>query len=419
MKYKLISLLFLTMVLNVNARENYPGKVHLYNGLSKTGYVQAINFNSKIINIYSEKSGKDLISTISSDSIQRIEIFNERSPEKIHKFEYLKIKKNKKNWLGEIAKGPNVRTFIMAQEGYEIDTDGSLIVLGTSTTFYTNNMATITIQPSYPVFMIKNGEDVATFISLHKGIKFEDSAFRGAFSKYLSDDKTICDLIRKNKLGFNDIDMINKLYDPNRGNAPLIYNNKEITIEPDHFFTNYFNRELEWKFELDKPFDNQHGIQARIGLQSSFMKFLTYGFEFGYGSAIFADETLLPLYYQMNNTKITKEYLVRSHGMLINTFLGTHLPMDLKSYYLIPGFSVALGGLICENNSTAITFHYAPTITLDFGLKSKHGNVIFIGTGFRHNVPIVSQEKRDGQTYNGFSYYNNYNSLFFRIGCQY
>jgi hypothetical protein len=418
MKFKLISLLFLTTVLNVWAGNNHPGKVQLYNGLSKTGYIQTINYDSKIINIYSEKSGKDLISSIPSDSIQRIEIYNEKSPEKTHKFEYLKIKKDKEYWLAEISQGPYVRTFIMAQ-GYEIDTDGSLIVLGSSTTYYSNNVPTMNIQPSYPVYMIKNGEEIATNISLHGGVKFEDSSFRGGFSRYLSDDKTICDLIRKNKLGFNDIDMINKLYDPNRGNAPLIYNNQEITIEPDHFFTNYFNRELEWKFEFDKPFDSQHGVQARIGLQSSFLKFFTYGFEVGYGSAIFADETLLPPYYEMNNTIITNEYLVKSHGMLINTFLGTHLPMDLKSFYLIPGFSVALGGLICENNSTAITFHYAPTVTLDFGFKSKYGNVIFIGTGFRHNVPIVSQEKREDQTYNGFSYYNNYNSLFFRIGYQF
>lgn len=418
MKFKLFSFLFLLMVSNVKGNDNHPGKVHLYNGLSKTGYVQTINYNSKIINIYSEKSGKNLISAIPSDSIQRIEIYNEKSPEKTHRFEYLKIKKDKKNWLAEIAEGPNVRTFIMAQ-GYEIDTDGSLIVLGTSTTYYSNNMPTMNIQPSYPVYMIKKGEEVATIISLHGGIKFENSAFRGGFSRYLSDDKTICDLIRKNKLGFNDIDMINKLYDPNRGNAALIYNNKEITIEPDHFFTNYFNKELEWKFEFDKPLDNQHGVQARIGLQSSFMKFLTYGFEFGYGSAIFADEALLPPYYKMNNTKITEKYLVKSHGMLINTFLGTHLPMDLKSFYLIPGFSVALGALICENNESAFNLHYAPTFTLDVGLKLKYGSVVFIGAGLRNYVPIVSQEARDNQTYNGFSYYNNYNSLFFRIGYQF
>lgn len=416
MKLKLTGFLLLSVVFTISGNSYYPGTVYLFNGLSETGYVQTIHYNSKNVKIYNENEGKDLRKTIPADSIKSVEIYNEKSPEKIHRFEYLKIKKNKRNWLGEIAKGTNVRTFIMAQ-GYEISTYGYLVITGTSTTYYTNNIQTMKIQPSYPVYMIKNGEEVATIISLHGGIKFEDSAFRGGVSKYLSDDSEICKLIRNNKLGFDDLDMINKLYNPNRANMPLIYKNEVIRIKPDQFFTEYFNKELRWKFEFDIPLDNQHGVQARFGLQSSFMKFFTYGFDVGYGSATFVEEGLLPPYF--NNKPITEEYLVNASGIAFNGSLGTHLPMDLKSCYLVPGVSVALGALICENNESAFNLYYAPTFTLDVGLKLKYGNVVFIGAGLRNHVPIVSQEARDNQTYNGFAYYTNYNSLFLRIGYQF
>lgn len=401
-------------------RQFCPAKIYLKTGECQSGYVEQFETDAKKIDLFSGKNGDGSKLSYASDQLLRIELYNANKPSDIHILEYLKLKK-KMYWFAKMAEGPHLKTYILALK-FNVNIYGKLLLIGEKLVIRTwgntpGSFSPMTIPQSFPIYMKRENDSILTAVGLHNGIKFEDSALRGGITRYLSDDRALCNLIRSNKLRFDDISLINKLYIPSRKDEPLTCEGAEMRIKEEEFFTNYFDRELVWKLEMDKPTDgNFHGTQIRLGLQSSFYKYITYGGELGYGSAVFVDYLNLPPNFNKANDHLVDGYFKRSHGMLLNVFMGVQLPMKCNHFYLIPGVNVGLGALIAEANQDIATPHYAPTVTIDFGLKTSGGSVLFLGAGYRHIVPLVSQEAKERETYSGFSYYHHYSSLFLRVG---
>lgn len=61
--------------------------------------------------------------------------------------------------------------------------------------------------------------------------------------------------------------------------------------------------------------------------------------------------------------------------------------MQFDKIYIVPAAHLALGGIL-GNNYGAL--HYGPMANLDLGIKLQNHRILFLGVGFKYNIPLVS-----------------------------
>lgn len=395
---------------------NYTGTIFLKNGEQKTGRVGMPTPDSKSILFIAGGSVAD--EQVATEKIDRIEFLLNNSSNKIYTVRYMPVKgmfnKISHKWLMNIAEGPNASAYIGAAS-YKINLDGS-IGLGGTRQFVNHGNSSMVVNPSFPIYMKKKGDEVLQQVALTKGISFEDSAFRTGISRFLSDDPKLTEHVRNEKWGFDELNIIVQNYIPNRGDAELIIDGVVIEPKERSLFTADLNKELVFAAEVALPSEDIYSVQFGIGIRSTLAKFFTYGADIGYASAKYVDYMKRLENHGINNIdKVPVEDRDFSKQGLFrfNLSAGGQLPFDLNKIYLIPGAHVAFGGMLGSEFST---FYYGPMATFDVGIKLGHGNILLLGAGYRQNIPLKSDEAKEEDSAPGFEAYKSYGNLLFRLG---
>ena len=396
---------------------NYPGTIVLTNGERKTGQIGMPRPGDKSVLFIGSENGKNTETYIEPENIDRIEI-GAGSSDKVHVVRRMPIRgmfnSVSDRWVLCIAEGPYVSAYIGA-EGYTINYDGTISLAGTRQVLQTG-ASTAIINPSFPVYLIKQGDKALVNVALKDGVSFEGSAFRAGVSRYLADDPKLGEYIRSEKWDFNNLGIIVRNYNPARGNGELLAIDG-VTVEPTKrgIFTNALDKEMLFYVESTIPSDDTYGTQFAIGLRTSAFKFLSYGADIGYASAKYIDESKRFENHPINSLPdafVIDDDLSKQGLFRFNTFLGGQLPFDLKKVYLIPAAHISFGGMLGNEYST---LNYGPMMTLDVGLKLKHGDILLIGGGYRRNIPLKGDEGKEEASAPGFEAYKPYNNILIRL----
>lgn len=394
---------------------NYQGTIFLTNGEKKIGQVGMPTSESKTVLFISNEKGDKLNESIEADKVERIE-FSPNSDNRVYTVRYMPTKgmfnKRSNRWVICISEGPHVAAYVGAAS-YHINSDGSVSFGGIRQVVNHGN-GTAIINPSFPVYMIKKGEDALTNVALTKGVSFEDSSFRSGLSHFLSDDPKLGEHMRDEKWGFDDINTIVQNYNPNRGDAALTIDGTTILPKKKSILTNDLNNEMLWYVESALPTDDNYSTQFGIGIRSTIAKFFTYGVDLGYASAKYIDETKRIENHPGGNwvdAPVEEKDLSKQGLFRINGSIGGQLPFNLKKVYLIPGAHLALGGMFGTEYST---LYYGPMATFDVGFKLGRGNILLIGAGYRHNIPLKGDDGKEENSAPGFKAYEPYDNILIR-----
>jgi hypothetical protein len=396
----------------------YPGIVFLKNGEEKAGQVNLPSPADKAVYILGGDRSEAVPKTfINGDEIDRIVLAHPSTPDKAYTVRYLTLKlslgRKADRWVICVAEGPYVSAYIGA-ENYGFDSGGDLKLIGTRQRINTGVGTTI-IQPSYPVFMMKKDDKELTLVALTEGIQFEGSAFRSGVTHFLNDDPKLCEYIRYEKWGFENIDDIIAGYNPDRGNGNLVINGITIAPPEKKLLTGDLDKEMIIYVESAIPSDRNYTTQFGLGIRSSIYRFLAYGADLGVASAKYVDDIKRIENHPGNqwvdapviDADLSKQTLFR-----FNLFAGGQLPLDLKKVYLVPGAHIAFGGMFGTEYST---LYYGPMATLDLGFKLKDGSIFMIGGGYRRNIPLKSDEDKAEASAPGFEAYKPYENMLIRL----
>lgn len=394
---------------------NYSGTVILSNGDKKVGRIGMPTHDSKTV-LFSSRNDGSLDESINAEDIERIEFSPNRQSNQIYIVRYMPVKgtfnKKSNKWVVCISEGPHVSAYVGAAS-YRINADGSVSFGGVRQVINHGN-GTAIVNPSFPVYMMKKGDDALTNVALTKGISFEDSAFRSGLSNFLHDDPKLSQHMRDEKWNFEDMNTIVQNYNPHRGDADLVVNGETVTPKKRSIITNDLNKEMLWYVEAALPSDKHYGPQFGIGIRSTIAKFFTYGVDLGYASAEYLDEVKRIENHPGGNwtdAPVIDEDFSKQGLFRLNGSVGAQLPLDLKKVYLIPGAHLSLGGMFGTDYST---LYYGPMGTLDIGFKLGRGNILFIGAGYRHLTPLKSDEAKEEHSAPGFKAYEPYGNVVIR-----
>lgn len=308
-------------------------------------------------------------------------------------------------WLVQVAEGPYVSAYIGA-EGYRLNADGTVELVGTRQVIGTGH-GTAIINPSFPVYMLKGGNKASVNVGLKEGVSFEGSAFRSGVSRYLSDDPTLCEYMRQEKWDFDNIATIMMNYNLHRGNSELVIDGKVIIPKKRSILTNDLDGEMIFALEAALPADNLYGPQFGLGIRSSKYKFFSYGGDLGFASVKYIDDVKWienhPMITGQPETPATDADFSKSTLFRFNAFAGGQLPLRFGNVYLVPAAHFVFGGTLGTEYST---FYYGPMGTLDLGFRLKHGDIFFVGAGYRQNIPLKGEEAKAEASVPGFRLMN-------------
>ncbi len=394
--------------------EAYPGKVFLTNGEVCQGIVTIPWYEAELVKI----AGDDgMEKEVISKYVDQIEFFPREQPERKYVVRYLPVKKNKKKryWLMRIAEGPYVTAYI-AGLTYSIKPDGNIELSGIRQRIdHGPSRGSTVINPSFPIYFDKKGEDKLVYVGVQGGVNFEAASFRAGVSHSLADDPKLCEYIRREKLGVDDLPFMVENYMPDRGDESLVADGKEVEARKRKTITNDLDRELFWYSELAIPSNDHYGTQWGVGIRSSFYRFFTYGFDLGAGSADYiTQEKRLENHGGngfMTATVIDDDF---SRGGLFraNAYVGPQLPLNFGRVYLVPAAHFSLGALLNEEYPAA---SYGPMTTLDFGIKRRRGGIVMLCTGYRYNTSLVSEDTKEELSYPGFEAHQSYGAFLIRL----
>lgn len=390
----------------------YQGTVFLSNGEKKTGYITMPQPSSKSVLFKGQDNTSEL--SINATDVDKI-VFEYAGNHQVVR--YMPIKKvfgrTSAIWVLQVAEGRYASAYIGA-ERYSLNPDGTVKLEGTRQVINTGTSRAI-IQPSFPVYMLKEGGKALVNVALKEGIKFEGSAFRSGVSHYLFDDPTLCEHMRQEKWDFDNIGTIITNYDPHRGNNELVIDGKVIEPKKRSLLTNDFDGEMFFSLEAAFPTDDLYGPQFGLGIRTSKYKFLTYGADLGFASAKYIDQVKWlenhPVITGKPETPATDTDFSKSTLFRVNAFAGGQLPFCFGKIYVIPAAHIVLGGMVGSGYNT---LYYGPMGTLDLGFRLKRGDIFFIGAGYRHNISLISDKESSSVT--GFDAYEPYGNLLVRIG---
>lgn len=394
---------------------NYPGTIYLSSGEAKKGQVGMPSSDSKTV-LLKVKGKAD--ESIEAGEIDRIEFTANLKTDKVHIVRYLPVKGmfNKRNnrWVVCFSEGPYTSAYVGAAN-YKINADGTMNFVGTRQVVNHGN-GTMIVNPSYPVYMMKKGDDALTQVALTKGISFEDSAFRSGVSNFLHDDPQLTEYIQDEKWGFENMNSIVQNYIPDRGDSALTIDGVTVAPRKRSVLTSDFDKEMVWYVETALPSDDKYTTQFGIGIRSTIHKFFTYGIDIGYASAKYIDMTKRLENHSINDIDVVpvEERDLSKQGLFrFNASVGGQVPLRFNKIYLIPGAHLGLGGMFGTEYST---IYYGPMATLDLGFKLKRGNILIIGGGYRQNILLKGDEAKAEASGPGFEAYEPYSNFLIRVG---
>lgn len=315
---------------------------------------------------------------IMASDVKEIQFYNKNVPERKHILKYMPIdKRGSKIWVVKMSQGEYLDSYIGALK-YQVNDDGTLKIID----YAVESIGSGFERPSFPVFMKKKGATEMKRIGSAK----QPTVFRSGISRYLKDDPKFCEYVRYRRMGINELDLITANYVPNR-QGQLTINGKKIGEIKHPFLTYDFDKEVLYNLEMAYSPSERYGYQYSFGGRVFFERFVSIGTSLG----------VLRQYDNFSVYKDKKKYLQN-----FNIYLGGALPMCFHGkYYLVP----ALHGFAGFRSD--IAFLYGPMANLDFGIKLPHGNILFIGAGYRYNVlkPLFDEEDPG----------NPFNNIFIRI----
>lgn len=398
---------------------NYSGVIYLKDGSKKVGMVGIPSANSKDIYIEEADVANATPIYVEGDKIDRIEYTFGTDAQKVYTMRQLPYKDlfsgNALYWVLCISEGPNVSAYIGAAN-YYIRADGTIALGGTKQVIQHSTGGSAVIQPSFPVYMIKKGEKALSLVTLKDGIGFEASSFRTGVSRFLADDAKLCEYVRQQKWGFDNIATIVQNYIPNRGQAELTVDGKIVSLQERSLFTEALDEEIIWTVETAFPSNSAYSMQFGIGIRSTLAKFFTYGFDVGYAKAKYIDSNKRIGNHAPDtwdtapaiDADFSEQGLFRANGSV-----GGQLPFDFGKIYLIPGAHLGFGATLATEYNT---FYYGPMATLDVAIKLQKGGLLVIGGGYRRNICGKSSEGKEEASVPGFKAYEPYNNLLVRVG---
>lgn len=394
----------------------YPGTIHLTNGKKTSGIIHIPSGSSKTVVIVNKENNKDVHAAFNSEETQKIEVYHPNSPDHPSTMQYMPIKdlfnKISYRWLVVISEGPYASAYIGA-DFYKITPNGEIELGGYRQVIYRPNGSVI-LNPSFPIYLMKKGDRGLTTVSLKEGISFEESSFRSGVSRFFADDPKLSEYMRHQKWKFDDLNIIIKNYNPNRGNGDLTING--ITIAPlkKSLLTRDFDKELFWTLETAIPSDEHYGSQYALGIRSTLFRFMSYGVNAGFGSVEYIDDVKRVENHPGNwiEAPAIESDFSKQNSFRINTFAGAQLSFDLGKIYLVPAAHISFGGLMGVEYQA---LNYGPMATLDIGFKLKKGGILLLGGGYNYNIPLKSEEDKETASAPGFKAYEPYSSLLFRI----
>lgn len=409
---------------------NYPGTVTLNDGQQKTGFFRMPFASDEKLYMYSQINREGAYESIPAEDVAILSLHNASSPGLSSTFKYLMVREKKGNSLKRWVLLLSESDFLTAYVGapmYQIADNGEVFLVGSKQVINQGpSRGSITINPSFNVYMMKKDDRVPTCVGFRGGISFEASALRVGITRFLEDDPMLCSYIRDQKLGYEQIDQIVELYNPLRGSSPLVVDGVEFSKD-NRFLTNRFNKELMYTLEGGKsvsnqaePIGNQFGPEFGLGIRSSVFKFISYGTDIGVATMKTVDDIKRIENHPMNTIEggwedvpVIPEDLVNGAYFRFNTYIGGQLPMDFGKIYVIPAAHITFGGLAGSNYGAC---NYGPMFNLDFGFTMKNDLIFLIGVGYRHSIPIVKEDTRLPASYPGFNTYGPFNTAFVRIG---
>ncbi|MDR0541916.1 MAG: hypothetical protein LBH19_06850, partial [Dysgonamonadaceae bacterium] len=366
---------YLAAMKEYNSQESnlYEGTVYLLDGARKTGETALPNYESATVLFFDSKGNKE---TIPAEDIEKIELFNSFAPDRIYSAHYLPVKsvsgKNKNRWVVKLSDGKYVQAYIGAA-GYKIDKDGSLVLGG-----YQYRQQGATIQPSFPVYMVRNNESKLTMVGMKGGVHLEGSAFRSGVSRYLKDDPQLMEYIRNAKWDISNLSEITENYIPNRTeNQPLLF---AAVSAP--FLTDDLTKEVICYAETIFP--EGSAPMYGLGIKVNPHKFITLAGDVNCGQFEFIsyDKRIdNHLFNNLYTDPVIPEDYARGTALNFNVSAGLQLPMRLKNIYLAPSANINFGGLFVPAEAGYENFYYGPGGMLDIGYKLKYGNIIMLGFG--------------------------------------
>ncbi|MDR0538524.1 MAG: hypothetical protein LBH04_10880 [Tannerellaceae bacterium] len=397
-------------------RNLYNGTVFLKNGKKGKGRIGFPNAESSTVLFQAARSRRQ----IKTEDIRRLELYHPSAPDKVRTVQYMPIKyfwsKNKKLWVVREATGKYVSAYIGAS-GYKINSKGTLLLGSPSQQMINANGIVTTIPPSFPVYMIKKGEEKLSQVGLVEGkIINESGNFRGVVSRYLKDDPQLTEYIRKARWGYEHVEDIVKAYVPNRSPRQKL-NLPPIPPLSNKLMTDDFTKDLI--LYLESAISPGHSSTIAIGIRYSCYRNILLGGSVGYASVKYGFEDMSGYFngeYQI--TPDTKYPLMfkRESSATFNFYGGLQLPMDLHSFYLIPSASFNLGAY---GGSKYSAFYLGPLIMSDIGFKLAYGSSLLVGLGFGYMSPLVGNATRLEGTFPGYNQYAPFNAMFLRIGYKY
>lgn len=393
---------------NIQERNTYPGTVFLKSGEQLTGKAAFPNYSSKTV-LFINSNGER--NTLQTANIERIELYNEATPDKVYSVYYLKLKRNRTYWVVQMAKGEYVTAYISAI-GYKIFEDGSLDLGGYTNTYSVGNGARVVESPSFPIYMKKETAEYPTMIGVKGGSTNESSALRMGVSRYLKDDPQLTEYVRNAKWGVYDIDKIVENYIPNRSaDQPLLL--ATIAPMPSQVISNDFTKETIFYFET--AFLQNQKSMFGIGMKYIPLKYIAAGLNVGYAQieyVSYLNRLNNHLFNNLHTAPVIPEDYAKANCFNINLFAGIQIPVNLKKIYLIPSASMNIGGLA---NPEYGTFYYGPVGMIDAGFKFNNGSAVLIGGGYRHNIPLKSAAKKAEDSYPGYDAFSPFGSFLLRL----
>ena len=414
--YIAIVFLFSCFPYFVNAEEGvfYRGTIFFLNGDKKTANLEIPQARTEAV--YFETEG---ISTIvAADSVDRIAIQTPAGNSLDFCYRHNSIRKV---WVYKKCEGANVSAYIGAAD-YKINEDGTPHFVGISARIEHND-GTDLIPPSFPLYVARKNDkqlQLVTFI----GEDYDATTFRKQISRVLRNDPILCEYLREQKWGYEDLHNIVENYNPNRVDTQLTVNGEEIKCNPQKLITDELNGEMilfvDYLHPNNKVF-NIYGDGLNIGLRRIAARFFTGSVGIGYEKAQYVDDEIRrkkhpDIWGPNKEYEVASDEFSETNCFNINIFVGGQAPFHIQKFYIIPSVGWNFGTLMSKNFATE---YHGLQLSFDLGYKTKYGSVLFAGLSFRQMKPVKKKQDTENWAYHSsprFFKYPDVDAVALRIG---
>jgi len=390
----------------------YRGTIFFLNGKEKTTNLEIPQARTEKVKI--ETEGVNVV--VSADSVDRIAI--QTPVGNILEF-YYRHNSIRKVWVYKKYEGANASAYIGAAD-YKINENGTPHFVGVSARILHDN-GIDSIPPSFPLYVSRKKDKQLQFV-MFIGKDYEAATFRKRISRVLRDDPMLCEYLREQKSGYEDLRSLIENYNPNREDTQLTVNGKVIKCKPPKLITEDLNGEIIFFVDYLHPNNkvfNIYGNGLNIGIRSTTARFFTGSVDVGYEKEQYVDDRKRSEKYPelwMQRVEVAQDEFSETSCLNVNVFLGGQVPFHIQRFYMIPSAGWNFGTLLSEDFATE---YHGLQLSFDLGYKTKYGSVLFAGLSFRQMKPVKSKLDVNNWVYHSsplFFKYPDVDAVALRIG---